>query len=81
MPGLDRKRPHQIEFKLNLAPKSVYSIYFKAEFGYLKWDEFPPDVNHGFYINPAIVEIDFSDNLKHLTNFRYADEASTIYDK
>lgn len=81
MPGLDRKRPHHIEIRLNLEAKSIYSIYFKAEFAYLKWDEFPPDVNHGFYINPAIVEIDYLDNFKHLTHFRYLDDSATIYDK
>lgn len=56
-PGLDRQKPHQIEIKLKLQPKGVYSIYFRADFGYLKWDEFPPDVNHGFYINPVLVTI------------------------
>lgn len=81
VPGLDRKRPHHIELKLNLEPKSVYSIYFKAEFAYLKWDEFPPDVNHGFYINPAVVEIDFNDNLKHLTHYRYPYLSTNIYEK
>jgi phosphatidylinositol glycan class T len=81
VPGRDRKRPHQIEIKLNLEANSVYSIYFKAEFAYLKWDEFPPDVNHGFYINPALVTIDLKDNLKYLKNYRSFNDFSNIYDK
>ncbi len=56
-PGLDRKRPNHLEIAFNLDPKSTYSIYFKVEYAYLKWDEYPPDVNHGFYINPAIISI------------------------
>lgn len=56
-PGIDRQKPHQIEINLKLRPKAIYSIFFRADFGYLKWDEFPPDVNHGFYINPVLVTI------------------------
>ena len=61
VPGLDRQRPHHIEIKLTLKPKSVYSIYIRADFAYLKWDEFPPDVNHGFYINPVLITIKSTD--------------------
>lgn len=62
MPGLDRQRPHHIEIKLTLEPKSSYSIFFKCDLAYLKWDEYPPDVNHGFYINPALVTIKLDKN-------------------
>lgn len=81
VPGLDRKRPHQIELRLKLDPRSVYSIYFKSEFAYLKWDEFPPDVNHGFYINAPLVEIDLHDTFRHLSHFRQTNPFATIYDK
>lgn len=56
-PGLDRKRPNHLELVLDIKPKSIISIHFTVEYAYLKWDEFPPDVNHGFHINPAIVSI------------------------
>lgn len=29
----------------------------------MKWDEFPPDTNHGFYINPALISIKLDDGL------------------
>lgn len=57
MPSLDRKRPNHLELVLELEPDCVYSIYYQVEYAYLKWDEYPPDVNHGFFINPAIVSI------------------------
>jgi GPI-anchor transamidase subunit T len=38
-----------------LKPKSVCTVYFKAEYAFLKWDEYPPDVNHGFHLNPALI--------------------------
>ncbi len=81
VPGLDRKRPHHIEIKLKLKPKSQYSIYFKAESAYLKWDEYPPDVNHGFYINPALIAIDLNANAQALTRSSLFNTYSTIYDK
>lgn len=43
-PGLDRKRPHHIELSFNLKANSICSVYFKAEYAFLKWDEFTPDV-------------------------------------
>ena len=81
MPGLDRQRPHQIEIKLNLKPKTVYSIYIKADFAYLKWDEYPPDVNHGFYINPALITVKLENNLDNLSQFRQDDLYSSIKDR
>lgn len=56
-PGRDRKQPNHLELAIVLEPKATYSIYFNAEYAYLKWDEYPPDVNHGFYINPAVISI------------------------
>jgi len=62
LPGSDRKKPHHLELVLNLAPHSVYSVYFQVEYAYLKWDEYPPDVNHGFYINPVLISIKMDPN-------------------
>lgn len=79
---MDRKKPHQIEIKMNLEAMSEYSIYFKCEFAYLKWDEFPPDVNHGFYINPAVVTVTTTDAaLKSSNKYRCLNEFSTILEK
>lgn len=55
--GRDRVRPHQIEIGFTVPAHSTFSIYFRAECAHLKWDEYPPDVNHGFYINPALISV------------------------
>jgi phosphatidylinositol glycan class T len=68
MPGLDRIRPHHIELALTLQPNTIYSIYFQAESAHLKWDEYPPDVNHGFYINPALITIQLTESLAKQLN-------------
>ncbi len=79
MPGIDRKKPHHLELVLNLEPNNVYSIYFKTEFAYLKWDEYPPDVNHGFYINSALVSIRVPANEHSDTQLRTFNLYSNLY--
>ena len=81
MPGLDRIRPHHIELKLKLKPKTIYSIYFRAECANLKWDEYPPDVNHGFYINPALISVQLTNKLvKDLDLTQFSDYLSESED-
>ncbi|PVD21058.1 hypothetical protein C0Q70_19224 [Pomacea canaliculata] len=38
-----------------LAPMSVTKVSFQFERAFLKWTEYPPDANHGFYINSAVI--------------------------
>jgi phosphatidylinositol glycan class T len=61
VPGLDRSRAHHLEIELELDPEATYLISFRVEVAFLKWDEFPPDTNHGFFINPALVSIKLPD--------------------
>lgn len=39
----------------SLAPMSVTKVSFQFERAFLKWTEYPPDANHGFYINSAVI--------------------------
>lgn len=39
-------------------------ITMEYEMAFLKWDEFPPDPNHGFYIPSAIISTQFSPRYK-----------------
>ena len=80
IPGLDRIRPNHLELIINLEPDTVYSIFYKAEYAYLKWDEYPPDVNHGFYINPAIVSIQLKPSEHRNTQFRQFNLYSSLND-
>ncbi|CAF0939623.1 unnamed protein product [Didymodactylos carnosus] len=56
IPGKDRERPYQIEMFITI-PADVPSveISFEYEMTFLKWNEFPPDPNHGFYIPAAVI--------------------------
>lgn len=53
IPGKDRERPYQLE--LVIRTKQSIIISFEFEMAFLKWNEFPPDPNHGFYIPSAVV--------------------------
>jgi GPI-anchor transamidase subunit T len=55
IPGVDRKRPYSIELVLSLPPKSETVISVAFEKSILKWLEYPPDANHGFYVGPAVI--------------------------
>lgn len=64
-PAQDRIRPHQLEVQLNLPPNSLTEIRFEFDHQFLRWTEFPPDPNHGLYINPATVTFLFADSNNH----------------
>ncbi|CAG4965327.1 unnamed protein product [Colias eurytheme] len=54
-PGRSRQRPYHLELLLRLPPKSTTTVTIDFEFVFLKWQEYPPDANHGFYIGSAII--------------------------
>ncbi|CAL1680964.1 unnamed protein product [Lasius platythorax] len=55
LPGKERKSPYYLELILRLPPYSVMKITIDIDYLFLKWQEYPPDANHGFYMGPAIV--------------------------
>ncbi|XP_023287700.1 GPI transamidase component PIG-T [Orussus abietinus] len=55
VPGRQRMRPHQLELIVSLPPHSITKISIDLEYSFLKWQEYPPDANHGFYMGPAII--------------------------
>lgn len=67
-PAKDRERPHHLELLLDLPANSVTEVSFDYELAFLKWTEYPPDANHGFYINSAVIttEIDHGLNYTHI---------------
>ncbi|CAH1369037.1 hypothetical protein MTP99_010524 [Tenebrio molitor] len=65
VPGRQRERPYYLEILLKLPPRSVTSISIDFDYVFLKWQEYPPDANHGFYIGSAII----SANLPLARNF------------
>lgn len=55
MPGKERISPYYLELILRLPPHSVTKFSIEIEYLFLKWQEYPPDANHGFYMGPAII--------------------------
>jgi len=56
-PARDRERPHHLEFMLTLMPKSTTTISIEYDRAFLRWNEFPPDANHGVYVDSAVISI------------------------
>lgn len=54
-PGKDRQRPYHLELVVRLPASSITRISFEFERQLLKWTEYPPDANHGFYIGSAVI--------------------------
>lgn len=52
-PSKDRMRPHLLEMLLQLPPHSVTEVTVQFERALLKWTEYTPDPNHGFYVGYA----------------------------
>lgn len=55
VPGKNRERPHHLELMIQLPARSVVDISFEFDIQFLRWTEYPPDANHGMYINPATI--------------------------
>ncbi|CAG0887184.1 unnamed protein product, partial [Darwinula stevensoni] len=55
VPGKDRRRPNLLEVAIKLPPKSIGTLSIQFEKSFLKWTEYPPDANHGFYVPSAVV--------------------------
>lgn len=52
-PSKDRVRPHLLEMLVQLPPNSVTEVTVQFEMALLKWTEYTPDPNHGFYVGYA----------------------------
>ena len=58
-PGRNRETLHKLEMDLTIPAKSTATLTFTVEKGYLKWDEYPPDANHGFYLESSHFELKY----------------------
>lgn len=54
-PAKDRIRSHHLELLLELPANSMTDISYQFERAFLKWTEYPPDANHGVYVNSAVI--------------------------
>ncbi|PIK54259.1 putative GPI transamidase component PIG-T-like [Apostichopus japonicus] len=54
VPGRDRGRPYLLELMFTLPPASVITFSIQFDRAFLKWTEYPPDANIGFYLGISI---------------------------
>lgn len=55
IPGEQRKRPYYLEIALTIPAKTTLEISIDFDYIFLRWQEYPPDANHGQYIPPAVI--------------------------
>lgn len=55
IPGKQRSRPYYLEILLRLPAKSITTVSIDFDYVFLKWQEYPPDANHGFYIGSSVI--------------------------
>ncbi|CUM62821.1 uncharacterized protein PRCAT00000379001 [Priceomyces carsonii] len=56
-PSIDRMRPSHIELNITLPPMTNLLLTYDFDKSLLLYAEYPPDANHGFAIEPAIVSV------------------------
>ncbi|XP_050306661.1 GPI transamidase component PIG-T [Anthonomus grandis grandis] len=54
-PGKQRQKAYYLEVVYKLPPHSVTTVSIDFDYVFLKWQEYPPDANHGFYIGSAVI--------------------------
>uniref|UniRef100_A0A8C0NB74 Phosphatidylinositol glycan anchor biosynthesis class T n=2 Tax=Canis lupus familiaris TaxID=9615 RepID=A0A8C0NB74_CANLF len=54
-PAQDRLQPHLLEMLIQLPANSATKVSIQFERALLKWTEYTPDPNHGFYVSPSVL--------------------------
>ncbi|SCU79609.1 LADA_0B01904g1_1 [Lachancea dasiensis] len=57
LPAVDRQRPTHLNFKLLIPPNTSLALSYQFDKALLKYAEYPPDANHGFEIESAVVTV------------------------
>lgn len=56
-PAKDRERPTHLEFEIVVPPKTSFALSYQFDKAILQTTEYPPDANHGFEVQAAIVTV------------------------
>uniref|UniRef100_A0A182IZW0 Uncharacterized protein n=1 Tax=Anopheles atroparvus TaxID=41427 RepID=A0A182IZW0_ANOAO len=56
-PGVQRERPYGLEVGLRIPPRATVELSIDFDYIFLKWQEYPPDANHGHYIPSSIISL------------------------
>ncbi|XP_064640505.1 GPI transamidase component PIG-T-like [Lineus longissimus] len=80
VPGKDREQSYHLEVVLTLPPKSRTTISLNFERALLKWTEYPPDANHGFYINAAVISTMLPSGKQYMASPQNSSRVSASFD-
>ncbi|KAG5422090.1 GPI16 [Candida metapsilosis] len=61
-PAVDRERPSHLEFEFTIPALSTVAVTYDFDKSLLLYKEYPPDANHGFDIEPAVIRINDGQN-------------------
>lgn len=65
-PGMDRKRPNHMEFTIEIPANLTLTMTYQFDKSLLLYREYPPDANHGFDVDPAVITIlDSNEKLRY----------------
>lgn len=55
IPGVQRKQPYHLEVALTIPPRTTLEMSIEFDYIFLRWQEYPPDANHGQYVSSAVI--------------------------
>ncbi|PAA63729.1 hypothetical protein BOX15_Mlig001107g3 [Macrostomum lignano] len=53
--SVDRVRPAKLELLVTVPPRTSLRVSYRFTKQLVRWNEFPPDANHGLYLPPTVV--------------------------
>lgn len=57
MPAADRVRPTHLEYRITIPANATLALSYQFDKSLLQYAEYPPDANHGFEIESAVITV------------------------
>lgn len=57
MPAADRIRPTHLEYRITIPANTTLAVSYQFDKSLLQYAEYPPDANHGFEIESAVITV------------------------
>ncbi|QLL30252.1 hypothetical protein HG536_0A00690 [Torulaspora globosa] len=57
LPAVDRARPTHLEYTITVPANTSFAISYQFDKSLLQYAEYPPDANHGFEIEAAVITV------------------------
>ncbi|AAS52253.2 ADR333Cp [Eremothecium gossypii ATCC 10895] len=70
LPARDRERPTHLEYQMVIPANTTFALTYQFDKSLLQYAEYPPDANHGFEIESAVVTV--------LSPFKYEFRTATL---